>query len=107
MAAHTQNEVQAALNYLLTGNGGKPLTSDQMAWELNQANNSFGECLYLAAHNPVIFPSVTTAPFMRRAIIGRQNSIDGHLYPVTQLDSTEPPVDFSFPAYLFRNAVLV
>jgi hypothetical protein len=105
---HTQAEVQAALNYLLTGNGGKPLTSDQMQWELNSTNGtSFGKCLFLAAKRSDLFPSVLIAPFMQRAIIGRQSTIDGKLYPPTSWDSTEPPTDFAFPAYLFRNAVLV
>jgi hypothetical protein len=108
MAAHSQSEVQAALNYLLTGNGGKPLTADQMAWELNPANgNSFGECLYLAAKRPDLFPNVLIAPFMQRDLIGRQFTIDGKVYPPTTYDSDGPVVGFGFPAYLFRNAVLV
>jgi hypothetical protein len=108
MATHTQAEVQAALNYLLTGNGGSPLTSKQMAWELNPQNGtSFGECLFLAAKRSDLFPSVLIAPFMQRAIIGKQNTIAGNSYPPTMYDSTEPPIDFSFPDYLFRNAVLV
>ena len=83
MSQHSRAEVSAALNYLCHGNGGFPLSLEQLLWELHPQNGvGFGECLTLAGANPDIFPDVLEAPFMTRTIIPRPNSIteDGRSY---------------------------
>jgi hypothetical protein len=115
MASHSKAEVQAALTHLMTGNGGNPLTREQMAWELNPINGTgFGECLVLAAKHPDLFPSVLTAPYFRRQPIGVPNVIceDGRRYVlasggfVTPYEASGAPIGVGFPSYSFSNATL-
>lgn len=109
MASHTQAEVQAALNYLCTGNNGSPLNWDQFVWELNLVNGTaFGECLTLAAKNPGLFPDVLTAPYMLRCCFPVQNVIDGKIMAggtTSSWNSDGAPARFIFSQF-FRNGVL-
>jgi len=111
MASHSQAEVAAALNHLLTGNGGNPLNWNQFVYEIDpEHGTAFGQCLFLAVKNPDLFPDVLLCPFMQRAVIPRLAVISGNTYAhgwTTSCDAAGEPNSFVFFSCEFANAPLV